>query len=97
MSKLHPNAVPRKEGHATAAYADLLELCQAVLRAEGWDRYMQAVREPGTRVVKIVQTPAANDWTRDPEIVFMGSEPQFEEGSISRQEVRAECLRFLRR
>ncbi|MCC7440265.1 MAG: hypothetical protein IT285_01445 [Bdellovibrionales bacterium] len=97
LPKLHPAALPKKEEAAAETFSDLLELCFAVLRSEGWDRQLTALREPGSTVVKVVEIVAGSaHWSRDPEIVFLGTDEQFAQGEISRAVVRAECVRFLR-
>ncbi|HTL10867.1 MAG TPA: hypothetical protein VL588_00165 [Bdellovibrionota bacterium] len=97
MKPLHPRALPKKEGASADSYQDLLDLCETVIRQEGWDRRLVARREPGTSLVRILQVVAPGAaWQRDPEVVFLGSEDQFQVGQHTRSSVREACARFLR-
>ena len=97
LPKLHPAALPAKESQGPEAYEGLLDLCQTVLRQEGWDRQLRALREPGSSVVKVVQIVAEGAaWTRDPDIVFVTTDAQFASGEITRASVRADCVKYLR-
>lgn len=92
--KLHPAAVPKKEGAANQVYDSLYELCLDVVRTEGWSNVLYVERPAGSSLVQIIYRPNG-DVSFDPPIVLTASEDRFRAGHISRLGVRNECRDFL--